>query len=73
MAVKLCEECNENEAVNVCEECGKHLCEDCTKIFSYEETHPGYRMKGHSFIGAISEGTVKKKLCIECMRDVDII
>ena len=73
MTDQLCEQCKENEVKNECVECGKKLCEDCTEVFSYEETHPGYRMKGQSFIGAMSEGTVKKKLCIECMREVDII
>ena len=72
MAEKLCEICNENEAKNKCIECGKSLCEDCTKLFAYEETHPGYRMKGQSFIGAKSDGTKKKLYCPECFKDADI-
>ncbi len=72
MAEKLCEVCGENEAKNKCQECGKLLCEDCTKEFSIEEIHPGYRLKGQSFMGAISGGVDKKLLCAECLKEVDL-
>jgi hypothetical protein len=71
MAEELCEICKENEIKNTCEDCGKKLCADCTKEFAFEETHPGYRIKGQSFIGATSEGTKKKKLCAKCFEDVE--
>lgn len=71
MAEELCEVCKENEVKNKCEECGKSLCEDCTREFAAEETHPGYRLKGQSFVGAKSEGVNKKKLCCDCFADVE--
>lgn len=72
MAV-LCELCGKGEAIYECSECGAKICDDCTKEVSYEEYHPGYRMKGESFIGAMSEGRVKKKLCLKCFEEVDLL
>lgn len=71
MAEDLCEMCKENEVINKCENCGKKLCADCTREFASEEIHPGYRMKGQSFIGAASEGVNKKKLCVDCFADME--
>ncbi|MDF2956056.1 MAG: hypothetical protein OD815_001672 [Candidatus Alkanophagales archaeon MCA70_species_2] len=69
----LCELCGKGDAVNECSECGAKICDSCTKEVSYEEFHPGYRMKGESFIGAMSEGVVRKKLCLKCFEEVDLL
>jgi hypothetical protein len=33
---------------------------------------PRYRQRGVSFVGAKSDGMVKKKVCVECLKELDI-
>ena len=69
---KKCGKCNENEAQEVCSECGVDLCEPCGVEISLDATHPAARIKGYSKPGALTAGTVKKVVCKDCVDEVDV-
>lgn len=68
---KICGVCKENEATLTCSECGIPLCEMCKKEVISEESGPAYKIKGKSTT-VMGSSELKKIVCPECMKEVDI-